>query len=84
MEPDIPSPKKYVGCLFYIWDQVYFTNWCDNMKNIKFKHNYLSPFQRKMKDDIKKLKNDDKIYVAADKTSNFYKLTPEKHEKYKV
>ena len=25
------------------------------------------------------MKSDDKVYVAADKTSNFYKVTPEKH-----
>lgn len=49
------------------------------VKNIKFKHPRLDALQKKLKDDIEKIKNDDKVYVAADKTSNFYKLTPENH-----
>ena len=35
--------------------------------------------QTQLKQDIRKLRNDDKVYVAADKTSNYYKLTPERH-----
>ena len=32
-----------------------------------------------MNDDIKNIKNDGKVYVAADKTSNFYKMDPERY-----
>ena len=33
-----------------------------------------------MKENIKKIKNDDKVYVEADKTSNFYTMAPTQYK----
>ena len=41
----------------------------------KFKH-INSPFLNKLKDDAIKIKNETKLLIAADKTTNFYKLEP--------
>ena len=43
--------------------------------------NKTNDFQEKLKHDYSKLKNDDKIYVAADKTTNFYKVSVEDYDK---
>ena len=34
-------------------------------------------FQTKLNSDIRKIKNDQKVYCPADKTSNFYRVEPE-------
>ena len=38
------------------------------------------PFQSKMHQDIKKIENSGKMYVFADKTSNIYTMSVEKHD----
>ena len=45
-------------------------------KNIEFRRNR-SEFQTQLKTEVNTIKNVDKIIVAADKTSNHYKMTPE-------
>jgi len=47
---------------------------------LKFK-NGMSNFQSKLKRDIKTIKESDKIYVPADKTSNMYMITKEDYNK---
>lgn len=44
------------------------------IKNIKFKVSR-NPFQHKLLSDIKTITNEDKLIIAADKTTNFYKLS---------
>ena len=34
-------------------------------------------FQQKMKDDIAEIKSCNDVFIFADKTNNFYKLSPE-------
>ena len=48
--------------------------------NIKFR-NVSSDFQEKLKQDVKRIKECDKLIIAADKTQNFYKISKEDHEK---
>ena len=45
------------------------------IQSTKFKH-INSPFLNKLKDDAIKIKNETKLLIAADKTTNFYKLEP--------
>ena len=47
------------------------------IQSTKFKH-INSPFLNKLKDDAIKIKNETKLLIAADKTTNFYKLEPSK------
>ena len=51
----------------------------DLVKNVKFKHHKSSTLQSTMKNHMKDMKRENKIYVAADKTTNYYKVTPEDH-----
>ena len=44
---------------------------CDLLKNIEFRK-VNNHFQRKLKEDLTKLKNDDRVIIAADKTTNHY------------
>ena len=50
----------------------------DIVKTVKFRKPKYNSLQTKLKEDIRKLRNDEKVYVAADKTSDYYKLTPER------
>ena len=52
----------------------------DLVKNIKFKKYKPNLIQKKMNDDLKKMKDDEKVYVAADKTSNFYRMSSEHYK----
>ena len=45
------------------------------IQSTNFKH-INSPFLNKLKDDAIKIKNETKLLIAADKTTNFYKLEP--------
>jgi len=45
------------------------------IQSTNFKH-FNSPFLNKLKDDAIKIKNETKLLIAADKTTNFYKLEP--------
>ena len=51
----------------------------DMVKNVEFKQ-ITNQFQEQLKSEQKTIKNEPKILVAADKTSNFYKVS---HEEYK-
>ena len=51
----------------------------DLIENIKFrKHN--DPFQSKLKKDLEDIKNETKVIVKADKTSNYYKLETKEYQ----
>ena len=50
------------------------------VENIKFVR-CDDPFQKKIREDINFIKNSNKIFVQADKTSNFYEMTKEHYEK---
>ena len=41
------------------------------IQNVKFKNN-IKDFQRKLSQDSQKIKKDEKLWIAADKTTNFY------------
>ena len=38
-------------------------------------------FQRQLSEDLKSIKNSDKVYVPADKTRNMYGITPQEYDK---
>jgi hypothetical protein len=46
------------------------------VKNVQFINTTGNDFQRKLKNDIKMIQSEDKVYVSADKTNNFYKKEP--------
>ncbi|KAJ8018982.1 hypothetical protein HOLleu_42708 [Holothuria leucospilota] len=50
------------------------------IQNIKFNNNH-KPFQTQLQTDTSKIKTDTSVYVAADKTNNFYRLQPEQYNK---
>ena len=39
-----------------------------------------NPFQNKLKNDTEHIKKETKLLIAADKTTNFYKLEPSKYK----
>ena len=48
------------------------------IQSTKFKKVY-NPFLNKLKEDAKRIKNESKLLIAADKSTNFYKLEPSKY-----
>ena len=44
------------------------------VQNIKFKE-VSNSFQDKLKEDISKIETDPKVFMKADKTTNYYKVT---------
>ena len=52
----------------------------DIAKNIKFNKN-ISPFQKKMKNDLKSILVKNKIIIFADKTRNLYSISPKLYKK---
>ena len=50
--------------------------------DIKYKEepNIRSSLQRRLKDEIKEIRNEKRVYIGADKSSNYYKMTPETHK----
>ena len=46
------------------------------IQSTEFKHNLSSPFLSKLKEDAIKIKNETKLLIVADKTTNFYKQEP--------
>ena len=51
----------------------------DLVENLKFRR-YSDPFQNKLKADLEDIKNESKVIVKADKTSNYYKLEKEEYQ----
>ena len=50
------------------------------VQNIEFKNpNSNNNLQKQLSSDVQKIKKDDKLYVPADKTTNFYKVSPDKY-----
>ena len=45
------------------------------IQSVKFKQ-VNNPFLDKLKEDADRIKNEPKLLIAADKTTNFYKLEP--------
>ena len=56
----------------------------DMVVNVEFREpkNSQDDFQRKLKRDLKNIKSDKNIYVKADKTSNYHKMSKENYNKY--
>ena len=52
---------------------------CELARNIKFRE-VKNKFQNKLKNDLKEIKNEKKVTVAADKTRNFYKMEPDRYK----
>ena len=50
------------------------------IQNIKF-NQYHNKFQAEINKDVKNIKECDKLLIAADKTTNFYKIEPKQYEK---
>ena len=50
--------------------------------NIEFR-NTTNAFQKKLRSDIKSIKKETKVFIQADKTTNFYKLEPKGAESLK-
>ena len=51
----------------------------DLVIGIKFRK-YSNTFQKHLKEDIKKIVDEERMFIAADKTTNFYKVTNDKHD----
>ena len=68
------SPPPLVAELEELQDMLF-----DLVVGVKFK-NHSNDFQNKLKKDIKNIANEKKMIIAADKTTNFYKVTKEEHE----
>ena len=50
------------------------------VQGVKFSH-YRGPFQNKLKQELKYIKNSDKIFMQADKTRNYYEVHPSTYKK---
>ena len=59
--PFVPELKEFENKMYEL------------VKDTKFKA-HKSQFQQKLKEDTSKVKSDDMMYVAADKTTNYYKV----------
>ena len=49
------------------------------IKNIEFDEKKTNPFQEKLKAEINEIRNEPKLIIAADKTSNFYKVSSQSY-----
>ena len=56
----------------------------DLVKNVKFKHNVSNTLQNTLKQNMNEMKNESRMYVAADKTNNYYKMLQEKYNEMKL
>ena len=65
--PQIKELKQFEDRLFTL------------IRNIEFRP-YTNTFQEKLRRDIKVIEDSDDVFVAADKTTNYYKLTPAEHD----
>ena len=50
------------------------------IENLKFR-NTTNGFQKKLRNDIKRINESTKTFIPADKTQNYYQLTKEEHDK---
>ena len=51
------------------------------VQSTKFKQ-INNPFLNKLKDESERIKKETKLLIAADKTTNFYKLDPSRYKTY--
>ena len=54
----------------------------DNISNVKFRKS-TNEHQKKLQEDIKKIKREEKLFIAADKTTNYYKCGVDEYSKLK-
>ena len=56
----------------------------DIIQNVIFKNQSKcgGKFQKKLKEDLKKVRNSSTVYVKADKSTNFYKMSKNSYESY--
>ena len=87
LNPDISTEDKETygftstKCPPYIPELKEFEDGMLNIvQNIEFK-NTNKPFQNQLHKDTQNIKNDRNLFVAADKTTNFYKLEPDQYNK---
>ena len=66
------KPAPYVKELKQFEDSIY-----DLVKNVKFKQSPSNNLQNTLKQNIREINNEDRVYVPADKTHNYYKITKE-------
>ena len=66
--PMVPELKEFEDGLLNIIQTIKFNNVSDE-------------FQNKLKEDIKGINNEKNVYIKADKTTNFYKISPEDYTK---
>ena len=69
-------PNKYNKELKYFLDGL-----CDLAKNLKFRK-IREQFQNTLNEDLKNMKSETKVVIAADKTRNHYKMEKEKYQEY--
>lgn len=65
-EPFVPELKEFEDGMLEL------------VQNVQFKKTS-NQFQKKLSEDVQKIKSDSKLFVAADKTTNFYKLDPDSY-----
>ena len=68
MAPPVPELEEFESKLF------------DLAKEVKFRDQPKSNFQRKLAANVAKVRKDTKVIVGADKSSNFYRLEPEAYQ----
>ncbi|XP_072050354.1 uncharacterized protein [Amphiura filiformis] len=66
--PQVPELKEFEDGMLNI------------IQNVEFR-NVNKPFQKQLSKDIKNIKEDEHLFVPADKTTNFYKVKPEQYNK---
>ena len=50
------------------------------VKNVKFRNNVRNTLQNTLNNDMRQISRDNKLYVAADKNHNYYKVEVEEHQ----
>ena len=57
----------------------------DLVQNIEFRDtsHHLSSFQQNLKSGIKRIRDDNLVYIKGDKTTNYHKMTKENYERFK-
>ena len=55
--------------------------WIKILQNIEFTDTPTREFQRILAQDARKIRKDNKMFIPADKSTNFYKLEPKTYEK---